>query len=131
MSASRNVRTKVSPPPRIRSFVAPATVRRVYARAAAGKGRAGVASVTHTPSRRRAMSDECTEPQEATIERTEAGARPAGLGWFIVNLTELAARDNERLGITCSPEPADAPFEEFGFNVRVLKRGQCNGMYHR
>src|SRR2546423_348355 len=77
------------------------------------------------------MADAPVGPREATIERTAAGLRPLGEGWFVVNVAELASRRNERLGITCSPEPANAPFEEFGFNLRVLEPGQYNAMYHR
>ena len=77
------------------------------------------------------MAEQHVGPAEAAIERTAEGVRPFGEGWFIVNLADLAARGNGRLGITCSPEPSNARFEEFGFNVRVLEPGQCNGMYHR
>jgi quercetin dioxygenase-like cupin family protein len=68
---------------------------------------------------------------EAKIEHTAAGLRPSGEGWFVVNLADLAARRNARLGITCSPEPQDAAFREFGFNVHVLEPGQSNARYHR
>jgi uncharacterized cupin superfamily protein len=77
------------------------------------------------------MAEAQVGPGEATIEPTAEGLRPSGEGWFVVNLAELAARGNTRLGITCSPEPSNARFGEFGFNVRVLEPGQCNGMYHR
>jgi quercetin dioxygenase-like cupin family protein len=68
---------------------------------------------------------------EATLERSPAGLRPVGEGWFVVNVAELAAMRNQRMGITCSPEPEDARFPEFGFNLRVLEPGQFNGRYHR
>ncbi len=68
---------------------------------------------------------------EATVERSDEGLRPVGEGWFVVNVAELAARRNERMGITCSPEPEDARFPEFGFNLRVLEPGQFNARYHR
>jgi len=68
---------------------------------------------------------------EATIERTAEGVRPAGEGWFVVNVADLAASGNPRMGITCSPEPRDARFPEFGINLRVLEPGQFNGRYHR
>lgn len=77
------------------------------------------------------MAESPITPGEATIERTAEGLRPSGEGWFVGNLAELAARGNARLGITCSPEPSNARFAEFGFNVRVLEPGQCNAMYHR
>jgi mannose-6-phosphate isomerase-like protein (cupin superfamily) len=68
---------------------------------------------------------------EATLERSDGGLRPVGEGWFVVNVAELAARRNERMGITCSPEPEDARFREFGFRLRVLEPGQFNARYHR
>ena len=77
------------------------------------------------------MAHEHSGRREAMIERTDAGLRPSGEGWFVVNVGDLAASGNARLGITCSPEPSDARFAEFGFNLRVLEPGQCNAMYHR
>jgi uncharacterized cupin superfamily protein len=68
---------------------------------------------------------------EATLERSDEGLRPVGEGWFVVNVAELAAGRNERMGITCSPEPEDARFPEFGFNLRMLEPGQFNARYHR
>jgi mannose-6-phosphate isomerase-like protein (cupin superfamily) len=69
--------------------------------------------------------------REATLERSAEGLRPVGEGWFVVNVAELAARRNGRMGITCSPEPDDARFPEFGFNLCVLEPGQFNARYHR
>ncbi len=51
---------------------------------------------------------------EARLERVADGIRPVGERWFVVNVAELVARRNERMGITCSPEPDDARFPEFG-----------------
>jgi uncharacterized cupin superfamily protein len=68
---------------------------------------------------------------EATIEQTAEGLQPFGEGWFVVNVADLAARGNARMGITCSPEPRDAGFAEFGLNIRVLAPGQFNARYHR
>jgi mannose-6-phosphate isomerase-like protein (cupin superfamily) len=68
---------------------------------------------------------------EATLERSAEGLRPVGEGWFVVNVAELAARRNGRMGITCSPEPDDARFPEFGFHLQVLEPGQFNARYHR
>ena len=68
---------------------------------------------------------------EARLELSADGLRPVGEGWFVVNVAELAARRNERMGITCSPEPDDARFPEFGFHLRVLEPGQFNARYHR
>jgi mannose-6-phosphate isomerase-like protein (cupin superfamily) len=78
------------------------------------------------------MADADPQPvREATLERSAEGLRPVGEGWFVVNVAELAARRNGRMGITCSPEPDDARFPEFGFNLCVLEPGQFNARYHR
>lgn len=77
------------------------------------------------------MAQDRPELREATIERTAEGLEPVGEGWFVVNVADLAARRNARMGITCSPEPRNARFGEFGLNLRVLEPGQCNARYHR
>jgi uncharacterized cupin superfamily protein len=77
------------------------------------------------------MADDRPLVGEAEMERTPEGLRPIGEGWFVVNVAEMAARRNERMGITWSPEPEDARFPEFGFNLRVLEPGQFNARYHR
>jgi uncharacterized cupin superfamily protein len=69
--------------------------------------------------------------REAAVEHTAEGARPVGPGWFVVNVADLAASGNPRMGISCTPEPRDARFAEFGINVRVLEPGQFNARYHR
>lgn len=68
---------------------------------------------------------------EATVTADVGGLRAVGEGWFVISLADAAALENERMGVLCSPEPSDAKFAEFGFNVRVLKPGQFNGRYHR
>ena len=78
------------------------------------------------------MGDELPKAvSEASFERTADGVRPVGEGWFVVNVADLAARGNARMGITCSPEPRDVAFAEFGVNLRVLEPGQFNARYHR
>lgn len=77
------------------------------------------------------MTDEVPQVGEARLEQSADGLRPAGEGWFVVNVAELAARGNARMGVSCSPEPDDVRFAEFGFNLRVLEPGQFNGRYHR
>ena len=72
-----------------------------------------------------------TSVGEATIERTAEGVRPVGEGWLVVNVADLAASGNPRMGITGSPEPTDHRFPEVGVNVRVLESGQFNARYHR
>jgi hypothetical protein len=36
---------------------------------------------------------------EAAIEQTPDGLRPSGEGWYVVNLADVAARRNARMGI--------------------------------
>jgi mannose-6-phosphate isomerase-like protein (cupin superfamily) len=80
---------------------------------------------------RQGLSDESVRPGEARVEESADGLRPSGAGWFVVNVGELAAKKNERMGVMCSPEPEDVRFEEFGVNLRVLEPGQFNARYHR
>ena len=75
--------------------------------------------------------DDQRRVEEATVVQSAEGIRPAGEGWFVVNVAELEARRNPRMGLTCLPEPDDARFPEFGFNIRVLEPGQLNARYHR
>jgi quercetin dioxygenase-like cupin family protein len=75
--------------------------------------------------------DDRQQVGEATIERTADGLRPRGEGWFVINVADVAARRNEQMGVTCSPEPPDARFAEFGINLRMLEPGQFNARYHR
>src|SRR3954468_24986064 len=55
---------------------------------------------------------------------------PAGAGWFGINLDGVAGARSERHGHWTEFEPRDAPFEDFGINVHVVRPGQPNAMYH-
>jgi hypothetical protein len=72
---------------------------------------------------------------EASIEKTEAGLRPAGAGWFVLSARE--ARWNRRpgrgysLNFTGSTDAeAETYFAQLGVNLVVLEPGQPNAMYH-
>jgi len=66
---------------------------------------------------------------EAPMEQTEAGRRPAGEGWFVVNARDAEWFDNEKFGkgVTFEGSPH---FTHYGINVQVLWPGQPNGYYH-
>ena len=65
------------------------------------------------------------------MQQTPEGAVPEGDGWFVVNVADARAVENERAGITCRFENrAVAPFPDFGINIKVLQPGQPNAQYH-
>ena len=68
---------------------------------------------------------------EAPLRRAETGGlAPEGAGWFIVNVAEARAVHTEQLGDVVTFE-GDRSFPEFGVNLRVLRPGQPNALYHR
>lgn len=72
---------------------------------------------------------------EARIEKTEAGLRPAGPGWFVLNAREAAWRHREGRGEALSftgttDEEIAANFAQLGVNLFVLHPGEPIGMYH-
>jgi uncharacterized cupin superfamily protein len=53
-------------------------------------------------------------------------------GWFVVNVADAHATVSERFGASARFEDrADAPFPEFGINVRLVQPGQPTALYHR
>jgi uncharacterized cupin superfamily protein len=69
--------------------------------------------------------------REAEMETTEAGLRPAGEGWFVVNVAD-AAGETRRAGVVHAPfEGPQHEFPDFGINVTVLEDGVPNCLYHR
>ena len=67
---------------------------------------------------------------EARIEQTDAGKRPAGEGWFVLNVGEATWSRNVHAGVWSELEAPDARFDGFGVGVHVLEPGQANGRYH-
>jgi uncharacterized cupin superfamily protein len=67
---------------------------------------------------------------EAKIDDTPYGRNPADEGWFVLNLGDALAVQNEKGGATYPLEPDGGPFTGFGVNVQVLWPGQPNGLYH-
>ena len=67
---------------------------------------------------------------EARLEETPSGLQPAGDGWFVVNVRDVAWATHENFGAGCRFEGSEAPFEQLGINIRVLAPGQPNALYH-
>ena len=67
---------------------------------------------------------------EAAIEETPAGRVPAGEGWFILGLQELAWAAVPGGGTWCVFEAPSAPSPCLGIGVHVLGPGETPGMYH-
>jgi uncharacterized cupin superfamily protein len=68
--------------------------------------------------------------EEARLEEKESGLVPAGEGWFVVNVRDVAWFTDGVFGSACDFE-SPTEFPELGINIRVLKPGQPNGLYHR
>ena len=49
---------------------------------------------------------------EAPLEQTDAGARPAGEGWFVLNALDAVWSDHELFGVTQAGCPYLSPFLE-------------------
>jgi uncharacterized cupin superfamily protein len=67
---------------------------------------------------------------EAQIRQTAEGAQAEGPGWFVVNLDGARAVQAPPFGIGVRFEAEDDPFPDFGINVRVLRPGEPNCLYH-
>jgi uncharacterized cupin superfamily protein len=50
--------------------------------------------------------------------------------WFVVNVADSPAYQHSQGGWATRFESSEAPFEQFGINIRVLEPGQPNGRYH-
>jgi uncharacterized cupin superfamily protein len=71
-----------------------------------------------------------TTPPEAPLVETEAGLKPDGEGWFVVNLSESAAIASEDAGHAWTFESGAHRFPHFGINVHVLQPGEPACKYH-
>jgi uncharacterized cupin superfamily protein len=67
---------------------------------------------------------------EARLSETEAGRRPAGEGWFVLNVGDAAWLTDETFGAATTFESPESRFEELGINIQILQPGQPNGLYH-
>lgn len=69
--------------------------------------------------------------EEASSEETPYGRYMTSDGWFVLNLADaLAVRNEEKGGAMYPLEPREAPFGDFGVNVRVVWPGDPNALYH-
>ena len=69
--------------------------------------------------------------EEARIEQTPEGQVPAGDGWFILNLGEMAWETAAGFGVWRDFDDQDSdPSERMGVHVHVLGPGESNGYYH-
>jgi hypothetical protein len=69
-------------------------------------------------------------PDEAKLERTEAGVVPADDGWFVLNLAELGWDRVDGGGTWCSFESPSSRSPLLGIGVHVLWPGETPGFYH-
>jgi len=69
-------------------------------------------------------------PDEAKLERTEAGVVPADDGWFVLNLAEIGWERVAGGGTWCSFESPSSRSPLLGIGVHVLWPGETPGLYH-
>ncbi len=67
---------------------------------------------------------------ETPLERTETGARPAGEGWFVLNVRDAQWFETDGAGFYASFEGENARFPELGIGVGILRPGEPSAMYH-
>ena len=67
---------------------------------------------------------------EAKLVATEAGMKPDGEGWFVVNMADAMAMGMDESQYGFIFEGAPRSFPHFGINVRVLGPGKPAAMYH-
>ena len=64
------------------------------------------------------------------MERTEAGLRPAGEGWYVLNLADAPLDRSPGQGRWATLESDANRFTQFGINVHIVEPGQPNALYH-
>ena len=69
--------------------------------------------------------------EEAPLERVEAGVRPAGPGWFVVNAREVPWFETDGCGYYAVFEPAGERFDQLGVGIGILRPGEPSALYHR
>jgi uncharacterized cupin superfamily protein len=70
-------------------------------------------------------------PKEARLARSDSGfLYPEDEGWFVVNARDTHWWHSDAFGSTSPFEGYQAPFQEFGINMRVLQPGRPNCLYH-
>jgi uncharacterized cupin superfamily protein len=66
---------------------------------------------------------------EARLEQTDAGLRPQGDGWFVLNARDAAWAESAGRGASCRFE-GEPPFSQLGIQLRALGPGEPMSMYH-
>jgi uncharacterized cupin superfamily protein len=66
---------------------------------------------------------------EAPLESTEAGLRPRGDGWFVLNARDAAWRESAGRGAQCVFE-GEPEFSQIGLQLAALGPGEPMSMYH-
>ena len=69
-------------------------------------------------------------PDEARLEQSESGLKPASEGWFVVNVGETAWFEHDAFGSGASFESREFPFPDLGININALEPGQPLCLYH-
>jgi uncharacterized cupin superfamily protein len=67
---------------------------------------------------------------ESRLKSTEGGQEPAGEGWFVLNARDAKWLDGHFGAYTRFENREAARFQQFGFNIGVLKPGQAACYYH-
>jgi uncharacterized cupin superfamily protein len=69
--------------------------------------------------------------EEAQLEETPSGLRPAGDGWFVVNVRDTAWVVHDAFGSGCVFENRQGiEFPDLGINISVVQPGQPLCLYH-
>ena len=68
--------------------------------------------------------------EEARLEQTDSGLKPATDGWFVVNVGETGWAVHDAFGSGCTFEGGDAQFKQLGINISVVEPGQPLCLYH-
>ena len=69
--------------------------------------------------------------EEARMEEAPNGVRPAGPGWFVINVRDSTWAVHTAFGSGCIFENGEAaPFPELGINISVIEPGQPLCLYH-
>ena len=66
---------------------------------------------------------------EAQLEETEAGLRPSGDGWFVLNARDAVWRESEGRGYSTVFE-GEPEFSQLGIQLATLGPGEPLSMYH-
>ena len=68
--------------------------------------------------------------EEARLEQSDSGLKPASDGWFVVNAGETGWAVHDAFGSGCTFESGEVPFRQLGINISVVEPGQPLCLYH-